>query len=262
MTGKKTRHGLGVALSLPLALVACGGGGGGDGGNNGGTQPRYSIGGSVSGLEASKTLALQNNASDDLTLAANGSFTFPAKLAAGAAYAVTVRTQPNGQSCTIEHGSGTAGANVDNVAVSCSTPPASGVPMLVGDWVQRKCTRLSAASSAKNLIRATQVSGSVVSYGNGVVQYANSDCSGQGVTLPISTIGHVEFTGIKTGAGIAAHWGRLTLITGQVSYTVWSKLSANELCLIGDENPTLFADAASVLQTINLSRDGVCYMKK
>jgi putative esterase len=82
----------------------------------------FTVGGSVSGL--SGTLVLQDNGADNLTLTANGPFTFATGLAAGAAYAVTVKTQPAGQTCTVTNGSGTMGsANVTNVAVSCSANP-------------------------------------------------------------------------------------------------------------------------------------------
>src|SRR6266581_3216811 len=80
----------------------------------------FTVGGTVSGL--SGTVVLRNNGGNDLTVSANGSFTFPAPVAQGSPYAVTVLTQPVGQSCSVVNGSGTvAGANVTNVAVSCVT---------------------------------------------------------------------------------------------------------------------------------------------
>ena len=79
----------------------------------------YTVGGSVSGL--SGTVVLQDNGGDALSVAANGSFTFATPLASGAAYAVTVRTNPAGQVCTVSGGSGTVGSgNVTGVAVSCA----------------------------------------------------------------------------------------------------------------------------------------------
>ena len=79
----------------------------------------YSVGGTVSGL--SGTVVLQDNGGDDLSVSANGSFTFATPVAGGGAYQVTVKTNPSGQSCTVSSGSGTvAAANVTNVAVSCS----------------------------------------------------------------------------------------------------------------------------------------------
>jgi Fe-S cluster biogenesis protein NfuA len=82
------------------------------------TQNSYAIGGSVGGLSGS--VVLQNNLGNDLTLSASGSFTFTTAISHGGAYAVTVKTQPSGQTCSVSSGSGTATANVTNVAVSCS----------------------------------------------------------------------------------------------------------------------------------------------
>ena len=68
---------------------------------------------------------LQDNGGDDLTVSANGPFSFATKLAGGAAYNVTVKTNPSGQSCSVANGSGTiAAADVTNVAVTCAAPPA------------------------------------------------------------------------------------------------------------------------------------------
>ena len=112
---------LGSAL-LIAALVGC---------SNGGDDPApapvpvpgvtYTVGGTVSGL-ASTGLVLQNNNASDLAVGANGAFTFAAPMAVGASYSVTVKTQPSGQTCSVGNGSGTsAGANVNNVTVICST---------------------------------------------------------------------------------------------------------------------------------------------
>ncbi|HEX4830198.1 MAG TPA: hypothetical protein VH478_03785 [Trebonia sp.] len=85
----------------------------------------YTVGGTVSGL--SGTVKLTDNGGDALTVAANGGFTFATPLAAGAAYAVAVSTQPSGQSCAIAGGSGTVGsANVTSVAVTCAATGGSG----------------------------------------------------------------------------------------------------------------------------------------
>jgi len=83
--------------------------------------PTYRVGGTLSGLAGGQQLVLQNNHADDLTLSADGPFTFAAKLADRAAYSVTVKTPPPGQTCTVTHGSGTlSGADVGNVQVSCA----------------------------------------------------------------------------------------------------------------------------------------------
>ena len=82
----------------------------------------YTIGGALSGL--SGAVVLQNNGGDDLTLSADGDFTFTTPVADGSGYAVTVLTQPPGQTCTVSNGPGTlSGANVTGVSISCSNNP-------------------------------------------------------------------------------------------------------------------------------------------
>lgn len=91
--------------------------------NDYGAEPTYTIGGTVSGLEGSG-LVLQQSGGDDLAVSAGGAFTFASAVADASAYAVTVLTQPTNpaQTCTVANGSGTvAGANVDDVAVTCVT---------------------------------------------------------------------------------------------------------------------------------------------
>jgi len=78
----------------------------------------YTIGGSVSGL-TDAGLVLQNNGGDNLSVSANGSFTFATPVAQGGAYAVGVLAQPTGQTCTVTNGSGTANADVTSVQVDC-----------------------------------------------------------------------------------------------------------------------------------------------
>ena len=89
--------------------------------NTGGS---FTVGGTVSGL--SGTVVLQDNGGDDLSVSANGSFTFATPVAGGAAYSVTVKTNPAGQSCTVSNGTGTvSGANVTGVTVSCAANSAT-----------------------------------------------------------------------------------------------------------------------------------------
>jgi hypothetical protein len=85
------------------------------------SQSAFSVGGSISGLMGSG-LVLASGSNNTVAVAANAtSFTLPAPIAAGGNYAVTVATQPSGQTCTVANGSGTiASANVANVVVTCS----------------------------------------------------------------------------------------------------------------------------------------------
>src|SRR5258708_11732188 len=104
-----------LTASALLVLYACSGGGGG----GASSVASFTIGGTVSGL--SGTVVLQNNGGDNLTISANGGFTFPTALANTSPYAVTVLTQPAGRTCTVANGAVTvAGANITNVIVTCA----------------------------------------------------------------------------------------------------------------------------------------------
>jgi len=87
----------------------------------------FTVGGSVTGLVGGG-LVLRNNAGNDLTRDADGSFTFTTAVATGGAYAVTIATQPANQTCTLANASGViAAANVSTVSVTCATFRVTGV---------------------------------------------------------------------------------------------------------------------------------------
>ncbi len=91
------------------------------------TPSTYSIGGTVSGL--SGTVVLQDNGGNDLSVSSDGPFTFSAPVADGAAYNVTVKSNPSGQTCTTSGAAGTvASANVTSVAVTCTTSTTTPTP--------------------------------------------------------------------------------------------------------------------------------------
>ena len=97
------------------------------------TPSTFTVGGSVSGLGSGKSVVLQNNGGDNTTISGNGSFTFGTAVASGSSYAVTILTQPSGQTCTVSNNSGTiSAANVISVAVSCSdNASVSGAPLII-----------------------------------------------------------------------------------------------------------------------------------
>jgi hypothetical protein len=87
------------------------------------TTDSYHVGGAASGVLASG-LTVRNSGGDPLAVDANGPFTFPAKVASGAPYAVTAETVPPTQTCSVSNGTGTvAGADVTDVVVSCQCSP-------------------------------------------------------------------------------------------------------------------------------------------
>jgi hypothetical protein len=90
------------------------------------TTSTYTVGGTLSGLGTGQSVVLVNNGTNALTVAADGSFTFTTPLAPGA-YAVTVQSQPVGQTCTVSAGSGTIiSSNISNVVVTCTTNATNG----------------------------------------------------------------------------------------------------------------------------------------
>ncbi len=86
------------------------------------TTGAYTIGGTVTGLSG-KGLVLQDNATDNLTITANGAFTFATPIVLNSTYSVTVLTQPTSptQICAIANATGTVTGNVGNVNITCST---------------------------------------------------------------------------------------------------------------------------------------------
>lgn len=119
----------GIALAwlvTTLFLTACGGSGSGSGGGSTATPPpppppTYTIGGTLTGLATGNNITLANNGADNITITANGSFTFPTTLINGTAYNISIVTLPNHQLCTSTYGAGTVtGADVTNINISCT----------------------------------------------------------------------------------------------------------------------------------------------
>ena len=85
---------------------------------------QFSIGGMVTGLTSGALLQLglqhPGNSGTSIDVTADGPFSFGSDtVTAGDPYTVSVVTQPDGHTCTVTNGSGTAQANVTNVGVDC-----------------------------------------------------------------------------------------------------------------------------------------------
>ena len=85
--------------------------------------PPQRVGGQLAGLTPGESITLQNDSGDDLTLSANGTFTFAKPVAAGEIYTVKILTPPSSpiaQTCTVWDGTGTIGSlPVTDVRVNC-----------------------------------------------------------------------------------------------------------------------------------------------
>src|SRR5215467_6892636 len=128
------------SLKRPTGSTGGGGGtGGGTGGGGGTSGGPFTIAGAVVGLTGSG-LVLQDNGGDDLTITANGTFTFKTAITSGATYKVTIKTQPStpAQNCSVTNATGTALANVTNVQVTCGNifPLGGTISGLLGTGMQ------------------------------------------------------------------------------------------------------------------------------
>lgn len=85
------------------------------------TDQPFSVGGTVAGLGNNSGLVLING-TDALSVPGGASsFTMPTKIAFSYPYAVTARSSPAGETCSVANGSGTMAAkNVTNISVTCS----------------------------------------------------------------------------------------------------------------------------------------------
>jgi hypothetical protein len=135
----------------------------------------YTVAVSVSGLTGSG-LVLQLNGADNLAISANGPATFSSVLSTGAAYNVTVSTQPNSpaQTCTVGNGTGTIGSsNITTVAVDCATDHS--VSAIVSGLMGSSLVLELNSSSALDVI------------GNGTVTFPSPVPSGSAYSVTVKT---------------------------------------------------------------------------
>jgi hypothetical protein len=99
-----------IALALALALAGCGGG-----------KASFAVNGTVSGLTY-PGLVLNTNGMDLAVSPTLTTFSFPNSLSYGDAFAVTVKTQPAHQTCTVVNGGNDSAGHTAaiNVVVQCT----------------------------------------------------------------------------------------------------------------------------------------------
>lgn len=101
----------------------------GCGGNSTGNA---TIGGTVTGLNAGASVSIANNGGAPMVISSNTNFTFSGTVASNSGYSVAVTTQPAGQTCVVNSGSGLvdfSGNNVNNVVVACTNNTQIGVKL-------------------------------------------------------------------------------------------------------------------------------------
>src|SRR5208283_2121733 len=111
-----------------------------------------------------------------LTVSANGSFTFATALKSGASYAVTVGTQPGGESCQVTNGGpGVVSADVTNVVVTCMP-----IPYTIGGTV-------SGLSSGASVVLLDNGTDALTVSANGSFTFATPLTSGASYTVTVGT---------------------------------------------------------------------------
>lgn len=206
---------VGILVCLSIVTAACDGGGDSPPPPPANPPATQSVGGNVSGLTG--TVILQNNGGNNLSVSASGSFTFSTSLASGSAYAVTVLTQPTGQTCSVNNGSGAvANANITSVAVNCTTNTytvSGSIAGLTGTVVLQN-------NGGDNLSRSA----------NGAFTFATSLAHGANYAVTVLTQPAGQTCAVSSGTGtatanvsniavtcatLATGWGNATLIDNQ-----------------------------------------------
>ena len=165
----------------------------------------FTVGGTVTGLTAGQQVTLKNNASDPLIVAADGSFTFATPVTFNGSYAVTVGTQPAGQTCTVANGSG-AGvvANITNVTVTCSTNTYT-IGVTVSGLIAGKQVTLNNNGADPLTVLAAQ---------NGALQTFTTPVSFNGsyaVTVGTQPVGQTCTVSNGSGSGVVANIANVTV---------------------------------------------------
>ncbi|MES2611120.1 MAG: hypothetical protein V4679_12810 [Pseudomonadota bacterium] len=225
----------------------------------------YTLGGTVSGVPGGQSVVLGGAGGEELTVAADGGFTFARPLADGAEYAVTVKTAPAGSGCVVRNGAGAvAAAAVDTVAVRCA--PLAALPQ--GAWEQDNCqpTPGGGVRTLWNFAGGTGTSS--LGAGVGTVTYRSDQCNGVGVAAQGELSRSFSFhqDRAEANAEFSAFWGRRqTFPGGFLAPPAWSQVvlvrKANHLCLLEDSGPpSAFPNVASLAADVNAAiAAGRCY---
>lgn len=191
------------------------------------TVSTYSIGGTISGLMG--TVVLQDNDGDNLSVTADGDFTFVTTLIDATAYSVSVLTNPSGQICSASSNTGTvAGANVTSVVVTCSTNSNS---YTLGGTV-------SGLGVGKSVILQVNGGDDLTTSADGSFQFATALADGTAYTVSVLTNPSVQTcvassnTGTVTGANVTS----VVVTCSTNSYTVGGTVSGLSGSIIMQDN--------------------------
>ncbi len=200
----------------------------------------YTVGGTVSGLAAGRQVTLRNNGANPTNVTANGAFTFSTRVTYDGSYAVTVGTQPIGQTCTVSNGSGSGvTANVTNVTVTCSALTYTVGGTVSGLATGRQVTLRNNGANPTNVTADGAFTFSTRVTYNGA--YA--------VTVGTQPIGQTCTVSNGSGAGVTANVTDVTVTCSALTYTVGGTVSG----LATGRQVTLYNNGAN---PTNVTADG------
>ncbi|MCP5498861.1 MAG: Ig-like domain-containing protein [Leptospiraceae bacterium] len=193
----------------------------------------FSISGNLSGMGSGKNIILQLNSGNDLTLSANGSFTFGTSINYDSSYTVTVKTNPSTQTCTVLGGTGSAIGNVNNIIISCDPymEPKTWYVDNGDGTVYDKSTGLTWMKCSMSNNPGVPRTGDDCSVGTiGLYKYcgeADSDCNGGTTSGTYGTLITSGFSGTYSGSyGTVYNTG------------VWNHYIAYKACNDANTTPT------------------------
>ncbi len=206
----------------------------------------FTIGGTVTGLAAGQQVTLNNNAGDPLTVTADGSFTFTTPVNFNGSYAVTVGTQPTGQTCSVSNGTGSGvTANVSNANVTCSTNTFTIGGTVSGLAAGQQVTLYNNGGNAKIVAaNGAYTFTTPVNYNGSYAVTVNTQPTGQ--TCSVSN---------GTGSNVSANVGNANITCSTNTYTIGgtvSGLAAGQQVTLfnnGGDAKTVTADGAFTFTT-------------
>jgi N-acetylneuraminic acid mutarotase len=194
----------------------------------------YDIQVTVSGLLAGRSVVLQNNGADNLTIPTNNTYNFNTPVASGSAYHVTVLTQPAGETCTVSNGTGTVGgANVTGIDVVC-TPGAYSISGSV-----------SGLNSGNSVVLLNNGGNSTSVSGNHTYTFSTDIASGSGYSVTVSSQPPGQNCSVSNGTGtvVSANVTNVNITCGDndfnVQATVSGLLSGNSVVLLNNGGDAL-----------------------
>jgi len=139
--------------------------------------------------------------------------------------------------------------------------PAPSLTAMAGDWVQKGCVKMG-TQSFKKFLRARITGQNTLDHDEGVLSFSGGDCAGASVLVGPTKLGTVTFARSEATQSLAAHWGVFLAVTGTRSGAIWTLRSGSQLCLLGDEIPSIQPSLSAVSRSLATVPADNCFARK